>query len=55
MRIVPEAMREVAHRQEVWSRLGIAAPLLGARPALVGEAVVPFVGQNQMVEERNAE
>src|SRR5690606_7017878 len=36
-------------------RLGIAAASLSAGPALVGEAVVAFFGENQMIEEGDAE
>ena len=36
-------------------RVGIAADPLSSRPALIREAVIVVIGQNQMVEERNAE
>jgi hypothetical protein len=35
--------------------LGVAAAALSAGPALVGEAVVAFFGQNEMIEEGDAE
>jgi hypothetical protein len=35
--------------------LGVAAAALSAGPALVGEAVVAFFGENEMIEERNPE
>ena len=38
-----------------WRRLGVAAPALSAGPALVSEAVVALFGQNQMIEEGDAE
>jgi hypothetical protein len=35
--------------------LGVAAAALSAGPALVGEAVVALFGEDEMIEERNAE
>jgi hypothetical protein len=35
--------------------LGVAAAALSAGPALVGEAVVAFFGEDEMVQQRNAE
>ena len=35
--------------------LGVAAAPLSAGPALIGKAVIPLLGQNQMVEEGDAE
>jgi hypothetical protein len=35
--------------------LGVAAAPLSARPALVGEAVIAFFGEDEMIEKRNAE
>ena len=35
--------------------MGVAALALSAGPALVGKAVVPLLGLNQMIEEGNAE
>ena len=38
-----------------WGRLGVAAAPLSAGPALVREAVIALFGQNQMIEEGDAE